>query len=363
MVNESSQPKPGDAVLGGQNPEPLINAAVLGGIEGAKQRCADPDVKIRIGGLREAVKYGEAGIELLVHGLKDESPEVGFAAYCLLQKNVEPELKMALKIYDTYQPRFVNLSGHSHPIQWISLSSNGLVLASYTQVIANGFSPNGNIVGSSSIGNIVRVWTLEMSNLNRFDPVALFHSYLEIKQSNSTLYSAIQAIASGTQAEKEAAFSQLKSREELAIQATLYYYINAQPLSQFEVNQSHRHPEWNISTYNGLKYFLETDRSQKAWEETEKILLQEVGGTDINAIKDISKIPCLSTIYELWKTCAQINIPVHFLSNLKMRIEHLNNTKAENARINAENARINAESRANNSEVYITRSHAMMDDL
>jgi hypothetical protein len=103
MVNESSQPKPGDAVLGGQNPEPLINAAVLEGIEGAKQQCADPDVKMRIAGLREAVKYGEQGIELLVYGLKDEVSEVGWVAYSLLRENVEPELKRVLEIYEPYQ--------------------------------------------------------------------------------------------------------------------------------------------------------------------------------------------------------------------------------------------------------------------
>ncbi|TAG50561.1 MAG: hypothetical protein EAZ28_32610 [Oscillatoriales cyanobacterium] len=572
MVNESSQPKPGDAVLGGQNPEPLINAAVLEGIEGAKQQCADPDVKMRIAGLREAVKYGEAGIELLLHGLKDEAPEVGFTAYSLLQENVEPEFKMALKIYDTYQPRCVNLSGHSHPIQGTSLSSNGLVLASYSQVFANGgfkntvklwnvktgslkttinhdpaihissiainpnlqnlaigsfygysielwdletgtiqttlspygsiafsldgkfiaaqtgdmgnkkayiwsvktgnlqttisnrtndvvalssngsltafvasniepdetlprsghielwytitgklkttlhtclhrinqivfspdakflavscgsfsefqvlnietgtihrcytgtptgiltfspdgqsiaaasrgkidiwdvktgtqkisfcgyprnissvaFSPNGNIVASSGIGNTVQLWTLELSSLNRFDPVALFHSYLEIKQSNSTLYSAIQAMASGTPAEKESAFSQLQSSEEPAIQATLYSYINAQSLSQLEVNKSRQFPEWNISTYKWLKYFLATNQLQKAEEETDKILLQEVGGTEIGVINDTLKIPVLSTIYDLWKTYAKIDIPVDFIRDLEIRIEYLN---------------------------------------
>ncbi|MEG3847738.1 hypothetical protein QT971_10090 [Microcoleus sp. herbarium19] len=569
MVNESFQLEPGDAILGGENPEPPIDAEVLEGIEGAKQQCADPDVKIRIDGLREAVKYGEAGIELLVNGLKDESPEVGLTAYSLLQENVEPELKIALKIYDTYQPRCVNLLGHSHPIQGTSLSSNGLVLASYSQVFANGcfknavklwnvktgslkttinhdsaihiqsialnpnlqnlaigcfyaqrielwdletgaiettlspngsiafsldgkfiaaggschtnawiwgvktgnlqttisiqndvvalspngslmasvasnqeadetlfrsghiqlwytiagklkttlrtclhhinqivfspngeflavscssfsefqvlnietgtihrcytgtptgiltfsldgqsiaaasrgkieiwdvktgtqkisfcgyprnisslaFSPDGNIVASSSVGNIVQVWRLELSNLNRFDPMALFHSYLEIKQSNSNLYGAIQAIASGTTAEQEAAFLQLQSRQEFAIQAILYSYINAQPLSQFEVNKSRQFPEWNISTYKWLKYFLATNQLQKAEEETNRILLQEVGGTDINAIDNTLKIPVLSAICNLCKAYTKIDIPVDFIRNLEMKIEYLN---------------------------------------
>jgi hypothetical protein len=171
MVNESSQPKPGDAVLGGNNPPP-IGAVVLGGIEGVKQRCASPDVKTRIAGLREAVKYGEPGIELLLHGLKDEVSEVGLLAYSLLQENVEPELKKPLEIYEP--------------------------------------------------------WEGKISNLNIVDPVELFHSYLEVKQpENSTLYEAIQILDRGTVAKKKVAFLRLKGREEPVVKAVLWLYINA----------------------------------------------------------------------------------------------------------------------------------------
>jgi WD40 repeat protein len=195
------------------------------------------------------------------------------------------------------------------------------------------FSPNGNIVASSSIGNTVQVWTLELSSLNRFDPVALFHSYLDIKQSNSTLYSAIQALNTGKQEEKESAFSQLKSREEPAIQATLCSYINAQPLSEFEVNQSRHSPERNIYIYKWLKYFLATNQLEKAQEETENILRQEVGSIDVKAITDTSKIPCLSVIYGLWQTYAKINIPANFLRDIEMNIEYL---KSEQKRLREE---------------------------
>jgi hypothetical protein len=174
MVNESSQPKPGDAVMGGQNPDPLINAAVLGGIEGAQQRCASPDVQARIAGMREAVKYGEAGIELLLHGLKDEVLEVGLAAYSLLRENVEPELKRVLEIYEPYQ-----------------------------------------------------LWGAKASNTNIVDPVGLFHSYQEIKQpQNSDLYEAIQLLNNGTKSEQEIAFSQLKSRQNPVVKGVLWSYIN-----------------------------------------------------------------------------------------------------------------------------------------
>ena len=52
-------------VLGGNN-SPLVNALVLGGIEGVKRRFAkanSDDEKIAI--LREALKYGEAGEDFL----------------------------------------------------------------------------------------------------------------------------------------------------------------------------------------------------------------------------------------------------------------------------------------------------------
>ena len=297
MVNESSQPKQGDAVLGGQSPEPLINAAVLGGIEGTKQRCASPDFKARIAGLREAVKYGEAGIELLLHGLKDEVSEVGLAAYFLLEENVEPELKRPLEIY--------------------------------------------------------KPWERKISNLNIVDPVRLFHSYLEIKQpQNSHLYEAIQLLNNGTKAEKKIAFSELKSRQEPVVKGVLWSYINTLEPVVKGVLWSYI----NTDRHKLLKYFLALDRWQEAQEETESIFLQELGCTGVEGINDISKIGFLSAIYELWAIYAKVEPQVDFFNALKMRIEHLNNTKAENDRISAE-------SRANNSEVYITRSHAMMDDL
>lgn len=64
MMNEERKPKEYDVVLGGNNPP--LNALVLGGIEGIKQRFTkanSDDDKIVI--LREAIKYGEAGEDFL----------------------------------------------------------------------------------------------------------------------------------------------------------------------------------------------------------------------------------------------------------------------------------------------------------
>ncbi|MCC3405301.1 MAG: WD40 repeat domain-containing protein [Microcoleus sp. PH2017_10_PVI_O_A] len=153
MVNESSQPKPGDAVLGGNNPPP-IGAAVLGGIEGVKHRCANPDFQVRIAGLQEAVKHGEPAMELLLHGLKDEVSEVGLVAYSLLQEllkeNVEPELKMALEIYEPYPHK------HIHTMKLNDRADSSLVV----------FSPNGQLLARAvSMRNpyekAIKVWDVE----------------------------------------------------------------------------------------------------------------------------------------------------------------------------------------------------------
>jgi COMPASS component SWD3 len=191
MVNESSQPKPGDAVLGGNNPPP-IGAAVLGGIKGVKQRCANPDVKTRIGGLREAIKYGEPGIELLLHGLKDKVLEVGLLAYSLLQENVESELKKLLEIYaPQYQyVRALTHSANAHASISIAFSPNGQLLAGgagynninlwdvekgtiktvlrgnpHIKVHSVAFSPNGQLLASAEEPQTINLWDVETGQL------------------------------------------------------------------------------------------------------------------------------------------------------------------------------------------------------
>jgi hypothetical protein len=261
MVNESSQPKPGDAVLGGNNPPP-IGAAVLGGIEGVKQRCANPDFQARIAGLQEAVKYMEPVIELLLHNLKDEVSEVGLLAYSLLQENVEPELKRLLEIYEP--------------------------------------------------------WEGKISNLNIVDPVELFHSYLEVKQpQNFSLYEAIQILDRGTAAEKEVAFLHFTSSKDPLVKAVLWSYINS--LEPQVAN-----------THKLLKYFLALNRWQEAKQESEKILLGELGRTEITAIPvhEKSALSTLQNISRLWKEYAVIprsmeNEPLDFFRKLNTKIEHI----------------------------------------
>ncbi len=59
-----------DAILGGQNPPP-VNAAVLGGLAGAKQHWERKSISERLQALNNAVAYGDDGIDLALRALSD----------------------------------------------------------------------------------------------------------------------------------------------------------------------------------------------------------------------------------------------------------------------------------------------------
>jgi len=103
MSENQNQPREYDAVLGGQNLIP-INAAVLGGIPGVKSRLASPIVEVRIAALSEALKYGEAGLDLIMQALHDESMQVKFAVYSLLKDrddlNIQPQFQDYLPTFE-----------------------------------------------------------------------------------------------------------------------------------------------------------------------------------------------------------------------------------------------------------------------
>ncbi|WP_413201250.1 STM4015 family protein [Nostoc piscinale] len=98
MTNNQNQPQDYDAVLGGQSPPP-IDGVVLGGIEGIKRCLSNPVVNVRIAALSEALKYGDAGLDLVRQALQDESKLVRRFAYRLLKQRVEPQIIQALQAY------------------------------------------------------------------------------------------------------------------------------------------------------------------------------------------------------------------------------------------------------------------------
>ncbi|MEG4288837.1 formylglycine-generating enzyme family protein [Microcoleus sp. C2C3] len=103
MSNHQNEPREYDAVLGAQNLIP-VNAAVLGGIPGLKSRLASPAIEARIAALSEALKYGEAGLNLIIKALRDESIPVKFAAYALLKDR--DDLKIKPNFPQDYLPTF-----------------------------------------------------------------------------------------------------------------------------------------------------------------------------------------------------------------------------------------------------------------
>lgn len=96
--NHPPQPRADDAVLGGAAPPP-VGGVVLGGLEGVKRRWAAASALARVAALKEALKYGEAGLELVMLGLEDESRQVQYAAFSLLAAQDSPSVKQRLRNY------------------------------------------------------------------------------------------------------------------------------------------------------------------------------------------------------------------------------------------------------------------------
>jgi hypothetical protein len=95
-MNNPQQPREYDAVLGG-NSLSIEGAAVLGGIEGVKLRLQNPNSKVRIAALEQALNYGEQGLDLVIAGLKDESWDIQNAAYLILSDRTETRIKQILQ--------------------------------------------------------------------------------------------------------------------------------------------------------------------------------------------------------------------------------------------------------------------------
>ncbi|MEH2441518.1 HEAT repeat domain-containing protein [Nostoc sp.] len=85
MNNNFNQPGEFDAVLGGEQQNQNY-AVVLGGIEGIKNRLNSEDDEVRIAALEDALKYSDAGVNLIIEALYDPSEEIHNRAIGLLHK-------------------------------------------------------------------------------------------------------------------------------------------------------------------------------------------------------------------------------------------------------------------------------------
>lgn len=96
-----NQPREFDVVLGGKNPPP-VTGVVLGGIEGVKRRLESEIIDVRIKALSDALNYQEAGLDLVIEALEDDSLQVkGFASRLLKEWGGEKG-KKALLEFDPY---------------------------------------------------------------------------------------------------------------------------------------------------------------------------------------------------------------------------------------------------------------------
>jgi COMPASS component SWD3 len=95
MVEYSNQPKNDDLVLGTQAATPS-QAVVLGGLEGVRSRLRSPVASQQVAALSEALKYGEAGLDLVIQALSLRLWQVQIAAVSILQERTQPRVRQAL---------------------------------------------------------------------------------------------------------------------------------------------------------------------------------------------------------------------------------------------------------------------------
>jgi hypothetical protein len=101
----NNKPREFDAVLGKQLQTPIYGL-VLGGIEGVKRRLESADIPEKIIALKDALNYGEAGLNLIIQALSDKKWKVRQAAYLLLEPRKEVFVKNKLQEYTENNNRF-----------------------------------------------------------------------------------------------------------------------------------------------------------------------------------------------------------------------------------------------------------------
>jgi COMPASS component SWD3 len=150
MAENPQQPREFDAVLGGEVPPPL-DGVVLGGLEGVKRRLASRDIQQQIISLKDALNYGEKGLDVVINALQSESSHIQSTAYTLLKKRPEVAVQNVLKKYTSWQNMrcLQTLEGHLAPVKCILIT------------------PDGQTIISGSQDKTIRVWDLHTGELRR----------------------------------------------------------------------------------------------------------------------------------------------------------------------------------------------------
>jgi hypothetical protein len=130
-MNDQTQPKSQDAILGGQAPP---TGAVLGGLDGIKQRLASGTWHQQTTAVTKALQYGEVGIDLLLQALKqNKASQVRLAAYFALVHKSEPEIKNIVTQHCPYRSFQNLLTVEGNCIFAISSDSQRLITHSKAQ--------------------------------------------------------------------------------------------------------------------------------------------------------------------------------------------------------------------------------------
>lgn len=98
MLENHDQPKPYDAVRGGQLPPP-VGGVVLGGLAGVKHRLSSSVSEHRIAALTETLNYGDAGLKIVIKICQSETGPVQRAACDLLRQRLNSIAREKLQAF------------------------------------------------------------------------------------------------------------------------------------------------------------------------------------------------------------------------------------------------------------------------
>jgi len=98
VLENLDQPKPYDAVRGGQLPPP-VGGVVLGGLAGVKHRLSSSVSEHRIAALRETFNYGDAGLKIVIKICQSETGPVQRVACDLLRKRLSSIAREKLQAF------------------------------------------------------------------------------------------------------------------------------------------------------------------------------------------------------------------------------------------------------------------------
>jgi WD40 repeat protein len=155
MPDHPNQPQQYDAVFGGQTPI-RAGSAILGGLEGVKRHLDSAVEEQRIAALSEALKYGEAGLDLVILALQDESEKLRRAAYLLLRERTGDGQTVVSRSAD-----------NSIRVWHVPTGQLTRTLEGHSPLYAVAISPDGQTLVSNGDEGTIQVWHLPTGQVSR----------------------------------------------------------------------------------------------------------------------------------------------------------------------------------------------------